>query len=181
MARAVLRRGMILPEDGRPASAQNAGEAGYSLMELLIVMAILAVLIGIAAPALLRQLESRRERAALDDIEASFLALPGAARTAGADLVVLAPAGGDDVRNPQAPPRAPFILPLAPAQFYRLPAPPEGWTIAIEQPIWVRYDGVCEGGRVVVTPRRGPAVTYRLARYSCAPERLTETDIGAAS
>ena len=56
----------------RPALAAEARrdkEAGFTLLELLVVLAILGLLVGLVAPAALRQLGSAKEKIAHQSIE----------------------------------------------------------------------------------------------------------------
>jgi general secretion pathway protein G len=48
---------------------QRARESGFTLLELLVVLAILGLLIGLVAPAALRQLGSAKEKIAHQSIE----------------------------------------------------------------------------------------------------------------
>jgi general secretion pathway protein G len=53
----------------RPRTATAAREAGFTLLELLVVIAILGLLIGLVAPAALRQLGSAKDSLAHQSIE----------------------------------------------------------------------------------------------------------------
>jgi general secretion pathway protein G len=69
----VGRRGR-LTRPRRPDPADLAGnprrqQRGFTLLELLVVLAILGLLIGLVAPAALRQLESSKEKIAHQSIE----------------------------------------------------------------------------------------------------------------
>jgi general secretion pathway protein G len=52
-----------------PAKDSSAQQYGFTLLELLVVLAILGLLIGLVAPAALRQLESSKEKIAHQSIE----------------------------------------------------------------------------------------------------------------
>jgi len=56
-------------DPGDLAKDSSAQQYGFTLLELLVVLAILGLLIGLVAPAALRQLESSKEKIAHQSIE----------------------------------------------------------------------------------------------------------------
>lgn len=148
-----------------------SGKAGYTLLELLVALAILGALAGLAAPPFIRMIEQQRRVAEIAQVERTLAALPMQARERARDLV-LRPRGAsvDGVQRPA------FISPLGDPAGADLSALPQGWTVEPASDLWIRYDGVCYGGAVRATGPDGRAIAYRLSAPICRPDRIAEAE-----
>ena len=143
---------------------------GYSLMEVLIVVAIIGLLATLAAPPFLRMIEQQRRIAALAEAERAISHLPIQAREKGRDLVLRRRGASTTAIE-----RPPFASPLADPEAAQLANMPEGWSASTDADIWFRYDGVCYGGNVTLTSPQHEATSYALEAPLCAPRRLRAT------
>lgn len=110
---------------------------GFTLLEMIVVLAILGMATALVAPATLRSIDSWRRQAAMDVLLDQIRALPGSARARGEPIVV-----SDASLKSAAPP-----LRIA-----------DGWTLRAE-PAWrIAGNGVCEDGQVVVAGVSGERV-----------------------
>jgi prepilin-type N-terminal cleavage/methylation domain-containing protein len=129
--------------------------AGFTLFELLVVLAIGALLSSLVAPALIGQWEQRRESTERMALEIELSAL--AARVQ---------ALGRDYRFDQKALAAPLGERAAPIDV------PEGWTLTVEQPVEFGMLGVCDGGTVRAASALGTRYAWRLQAPTCVPRRL---------
>lgn len=111
----------------RRADARD--ERGFTLLELLLVMALVALLTGLVAPKMWQWVESARLRAGVDGVRTALEALP---RRSFADAERVAV----DAKGP-----------------LKLPA---GWQLELSGPITYEPNGMTLGGRIRV--RAGAAV-----------------------
>lgn len=119
---------------------KSAG-SGYTLLEVLLILMMMALLSGIALPRFSNMLESYLFRLRLDDIERRLSELGVLAHRQGKRIVVTS----FDADSSQA---APLVLPAS-------------WSLQTEQPIHYNAKGVCSGGRITITSQ-AYAVEYQI-------------------
>lgn len=130
-------------------------EPGYTLVEMLVVMAIVGMLTGLVGPSLFK-LVQRGERAAqrqslLSEIQALGYRAYSEGRSIKLDGIVehAEPAGGGEDAN--APP---FLV-------------PEGWRVQIKNEISYNFNGMCSGGELVLLSPDGDSETLELKPPRC--------------
>ena len=123
---------------------------GFTLLELIVVLAIMGLATALVAPSMLRGIDSWQRQAAMDTLMDDLRALPGEARARGVPIVV------DDASLQSATP--PFAV--------------EGdWQLRVPEPWRVGSNGVCEGGDVIVSNNFGER-TIRVSPPFCEPAVL---------
>lgn len=107
---------------------------GFTLLELLVVLLLVALVAGLAAPASMRALDAARERGLLTDLEAVLESLP-----------IRAFASGQVLELDAAALRA------------ELPDLPTDWQVTLSAPLAYGSSGVARGGQLSVqVPGREP-------------------------
>ena len=120
---------------------------GYTLLELVVVMAILAMATAMAAPAGYRMIRAWQEATGVDDVLQQVSLLPGRVRSSGNPLQVAAEEG-----------ITPVVL-------------PEGWTLKMTTPLRVLANGACSDAEgVLMTGHQ--TVAFRIHAPFCRVERL---------
>ena len=157
--RVVLRRPprrstMCRRPQRRHGHARFSPEDGFSLMELLVVLAIVALVGAIAVPNLSGLVGSAALATERERILNQFASLGVEAMQQNRSFAVL----GTDVADP--PPHPDEFEP------YQFPLP-EGWEVRVEEPILVRANGVCGGGRVTLRHADAPPVEFELTPPLC--------------
>ena len=109
-------------------------QPGFTLLEMIVVLAILGLATALVAPAALRGIDSWRRQSELDALLDQIRALPGVARASGKPIRL-----SDDALKAEPPP-------------LRVAAE---WTLNVPQPWKVNANGVCEGGEISIGNRYG--------------------------
>lgn len=118
----------------RNRSNKPRAHAGFTLLEMMVVLAIVALVVGVAAVNAFAMMHSWRARTQLDEIGAQFAHLPVLARQRGR-AIVLPPKADPDPENAKLPPA--------------ITLPPD-WLIRFDHPLKVQASGLCEGAIVTL-------------------------------
>ena len=134
--------------------AARAPGGGFTLLELLVVLAIIALLGAVALPSMSRLYDSATRATERERILDQFAALGAEAMRDNRNYAVF---GTDaDAR------------PLGDEGFVPYPLTvPDGWQVTIDQPILVRANGVCAGGRVTLRHPDSPPIDLDLVPPFC--------------
>ena len=138
--------------------------AGFTLIELMVVLAIIAGLLAVAAPGFVRLYASVRVALEQQDLERQLLMLPRQVRTFGESGVLIDPQS-DNPEHPQAALASTGIEIWRPLRL-DLPA---GWSASVPRPIFYHFTGICEGGEVTFS-LPPLSLTYSLAAPLCRPQ-----------
>lgn len=139
----------------RPADLR--AEGGFTLLELLLVLALVALLTGLVAPRMWQWVQSARMRAGVDGVRAAFEALPRQAF--------------GDARRLSVDAKGPLALPA-------------GWRLEFAVPLVYEANGMTTGSRVQLSADRAvladwiiapPAGTVRSAEPADGPFRAEAT------
>lgn len=122
---------------------------GYTLLEILVVVALLALATSLVAPAGYRMITSWREAGAVDEALQSIGALPLRARAAGHELLL---------PDPTAPDAVHVEL-------------PDGWRLEMHSPLTVRANGACSDAAGILHTTR-QLIDFRVAAPFCAVRRV---------
>ncbi|HWS78713.1 MAG TPA: type II secretion system protein [Thermomonas sp.] len=109
-------------------------QAGFTLLEMIVVLAILGLATALVAPSAIRGIDSWRRQAQLDSLRDQVRALPGNARASGRRIVL----SDATLKGADAP--------------LRIAAE---WTLSVPRPWKVNANGVCEGGQIAIGNRHG--------------------------
>jgi prepilin-type N-terminal cleavage/methylation domain-containing protein len=123
---------------------------GFTLLELLVVMALMALAAGLVTPAVQRGLTAAQERAVASDMAALLDSLPVRAFQSGSDLVVDGPTLGR-----------------------WLPDLPVGWQLVVPQSLRYSPAGVATGGFVRVLAPGRPPMEWVVGALNGQAERKT--------
>jgi len=135
---------------------------GYSLLEVMVVLAILAMTVSIVLPGLSVGLQAAARRTALMELDQGVLSLRRLAQTEGVGRTIGAMNGASDVPGGQATPAAEAAL----AGDLKLPA---GWSYSLDHPLTFYPDGACDEGAITLIKAGAPSVRFEISMPECRP------------
>ena len=131
-----------------PSEQQGYTARGFTLLEVIVVLAIMGMVAAVVAPAAVRGIDSWRRQADMDALGEQVRALPGRARASGKAITI-----DDDALAAEEPP-----LRMAP-----------GWTLSVPEPWQVHANGVCDGGPLVARDPAGNERAWQVQGPFCDP------------
>lgn len=102
-------------------------DRGFTLLEVIVVLAIMGLVAAVATPSVVRGIDSWRRQAQSDSVMDQLRSLPARARASGRAIEL-----SDAALASATPP-----LQVEP-----------GWSLAVPEPWTVHANGVCDGGTV---------------------------------
>lgn len=124
---------------------------GYTLLEMVVVMTLLAIATAVAAPPSYRMINTWREASEVEDVIEQIERLPTLVRARGNSLLL-----GDDEKQDEAE------LPI------RLP---QDWVLEMQSPLRIQANGACSDAKAVLITTR-QAVPIEISAPFCGVKRL---------
>lgn len=137
----------------------SQSDSGFSLLELLVVLAIMSVMLSLAGATMIKNIESTRFARTADAVMAEVLTIRADAVLTGAPRVIVSQNRG-----------TPQNTDINPAHIRRLSLP-NGWQI-LGDPVQISERGICGGGRLRVIAPSGRRAEYALSAPKCAATRI---------
>ena len=148
--------------------------AGYTLLEMVVVLAVLGLATALVAPSTFRMIQSWRDADEVQQVLAEVAALPVAARQIGSEIRLgtgqASASGIAPIRPPGAEPGNESGIGTAPATAPPIDLP-EGWRLDMDTPLLVRPNGACNAGKGTLTTNR-QSIRFEVEAPFCRVRRL---------
>ena len=133
-----------------PEARHRAPWRGFTLLEVVVVLALLSMLVALAAPELQRAYQSVLARGERDSLIGQLASLSLRAQALGVAFEL-----SDDSLRRRLPDGQPLV------------AVPPGWRVNVEPPIRFNFVGICSGGRVRLYSPSGEQTVVDLEAPAC--------------
>jgi prepilin-type N-terminal cleavage/methylation domain-containing protein len=154
-------------------------DQGFSLFELLIVLALIGMAAAVFGPSLFNQIDAARERSTRDQVLSQITALAAIAQREGSAYAMGAPKPDDPVM-PGVKAGEVFNPAALDVQAKRIEIP-EGWKVIVERPIYFSANGYCSGGRFEIVAPSGVTEAFAIAAPFCDEAQVIERSDGVRS
>lgn len=144
----------MFPPKPRPAKTRPEAESGFSLLEMLIVLAIMGLMLSLVGVRSITAIESTRFASTADGGIASIRLLRAEAMLNDMPLYVIGSG----------------TLALHNGQIRALDLP-QGWTVSGDN-ILISKTGICNGGQLTLQDPTNRRATYALSPPLCEPRRI---------
>jgi prepilin-type N-terminal cleavage/methylation domain-containing protein len=120
---------------------------GFTLLEMVVVLAIIATIAGVALPNFARMIESYQQKSTLGSVTSELSGLSFRAFSSAAPLTLSA----ESART-------------------LVPSLPMDWQLRVDPPISIQVNGFCAGGDATISAKNGVAWQVKLVPPLCAAE-----------
>jgi prepilin-type N-terminal cleavage/methylation domain-containing protein len=121
--------------------------SGFTLLEMVVVLAIIATIAGVALPNFARMIESYQQKSTLGSVTSELSGLSFRAFSGAAPLTLSA----ESART-------------------LVPSLPSDWQLRVDPPITIQANGFCAGGDATITAKTGATWQVKLVPPLCAAE-----------
>lgn len=147
----------------------NQRGAGYTLLEMVVVMAVIAVATAVAAPPSYRMIRSWQEATDVQDVIQQLERLPSKVRADGRPLNIdpQKSAATNDLPPTEGQASAPH------PSLEKTIDLPENWQLQVQTPLHVRVNGACSDSQILLVTEQ-QTVPLQIQAPFCRVQRLPQ-------